>query len=261
MNYLSSCFTGLTSATEISKGDIGVGAVEFEAVPTLILDISKKRKYVTFTREEILGNSGKYASIHGNSPSARKYSVGESPVRLHQEKYKQGLISSTKVKRGRPLLLGSEIDEKVMKNLHAIRKKEGVVNTVVEIAIAQALIAKSEDKYLKVLDLEKTSWTKSLFHRMGFVKHSATTGKSFIPDGAKKEAGLLYHHQIIKFVEEHDIPSSLVMNFDQTPLKPAQVSSQTLEKRGSKHALITSSAQSNSSMVEKLSKVCQKNLF
>ena len=55
--------------------------------------------------------------------------------------------------------------------------------------------------------------------------------------------------------------ASLVMNFDQTPLKHAQVSSQTLEKRGSKHALITSSAQSNSSMVEKLSKVCQKNLF
>ena len=51
---------------------------------------------------------------------------------------------------------------------------------------------------------------------MGFVKWSATTGKPVISDGAKKEAALLYHHQIIKFVEEHDIPSSLVMKFDQT---------------------------------------------
>ena len=99
------------------------------------------------------------------------------------------------------------------------------------IAIAQPLIAKSEDENLKVLDLEKASWTKSLFHRMGFVKQSATTGKPVIPDGAKKEACLFYHNQIIKFVEEHDIPSSLVMNFDQTPLKNALASSQTLAKR------------------------------
>ena len=78
------------------------------------------------------------------------------------------------------------------------------MNTVVAMAIAQALIAKSEDKNLKVLDLEKTSWTKSLFYRMGFVKRSATAGKRVIPDGAKKEAGLLYHHQILKFVEEYE---------------------------------------------------------
>ena len=114
----------------------------------------KKRKYVTFTREEIL-NIGKNGSIHGNSRASQKYSVGESTVRLHRKKYEQGLTSSTKVKRGRPLLLGSEIDEKVMKYVHAIRKKGGIVNTVVGITIAQALIVKSDDKNLKVLDLEK----------------------------------------------------------------------------------------------------------
>ena len=48
-----------------------------------------------------------------------------------------------------------------------------------------------------------------------------TTGKPVIPDGVKKEAGLLYHHRIIRFVEEHGIPSSLVMNFDQAPPKYA----------------------------------------
>ena len=113
-----------------------------------------------------------------------------------------------------------------MKYLHALRKKGGVANTVVAIAIAQALIAKSEDKNLKVLDLEKTSMTKNLFHLMGFLKRSTTTSKPVIPDGAKKETGSLYHHQIIKFVGEHDIPSvSLVMDFDQTPLKYETASS------------------------------------
>ena len=129
-----------------------------------------------------------------------------------------------------------------MKYLHAIRKKGGVVKIVErlwKLLIAQALIAKREDKNLKVMDLGKTSWTKSSFHRMGFVNRSATTGKSVIPDGAKKEAGLLYHHQSIKFAEEHDIPSSLVINFDQTPPKYGPVSSQTLAKRGSKHISIS----------------------
>ena len=185
MNYFSSCFTGSTSATEISKDYIGVAAAEFEAVSASISNVPKKRKYVKFTREEIL-NIGKYASIHGNSRAGRKYSEGESTVRLHRKKYEQGLTSFTKVKRGRPLLLGSEIDEKVMKYLHVIPKKVGVVNTVVAIAIAQALIAKSKDKNLKVVNLEKTSWAKSLFHRMGFVERSATTGKPVVPDGAKK---------------------------------------------------------------------------
>ena len=97
MNYLSSYFTGLTSATEISKDGIGVGAVEFEAVSTSVSNIPKKRKYVTFTRDEIL-NIGKYASIIGNFRAARKYSVGESTVRLHGKKYEQCLTNSTKVK-------------------------------------------------------------------------------------------------------------------------------------------------------------------
>ena len=210
----------------------------FEAVSTSISNIFKKRKYVTFTRDEIL-NIGKYASTIENFRPARKYSVGERTVRLHRKKYEHGLTSSTKVKCGRTLLLGSDIDEKVMKYQHVIRKKGGVVNKAVTIAIAQALITKSEDKNLKMLDLEKTSWTKSLFYLMRFVKRSATTCKPAIPDGVKKEAGLLYHHQIITFVEEHDKPSSLVMNFDQTPLKYAPVSSQTLAKRGSKHVSIS----------------------
>ena len=44
----------------------------------------------------------------------------EKALRLHWKKYEQGPTSSTKVKLGRPLLLGSEISGKVIKYLHAI---------------------------------------------------------------------------------------------------------------------------------------------
>ena len=193
-------YTGFDFCNWDIKGQHWGGCCEVSNCFNFNLKHPQKRKYVTFTREEIL-NIGKYAFMHGNSREAQKYSVGESTVRLHRKKVWTRPHKFHKIKRVRPLLLRSEMVEKVMKYQHAIRKKGGIVNTVVAIAIAQTLIAISEDKNLKVLDLEKTSWTKSLFHRMGFVKQSATTGKPVIPDGAKKGAGLLYHHQIIKFVE------------------------------------------------------------
>ena len=54
---------------------------------------------------------------------------------------------------------------------------------------------------------------------MGFKKRMWTTGKVEIPEGARKEAELLYLHNIVTIVEKYEIPHSLIMNLDQTPLK------------------------------------------
>ena len=59
------------------------------------------------------------------------------------------------MKRGRPLMLGS-LDEKV-------KRKGGVVNSVVAIAVAQALIENRTDKHLKCINLILSTWTQSLF--------------------------------------------------------------------------------------------------
>ena len=66
------------------------------------------------------------------------------------------------MKRGRPLTLET-VDEKVCNFLQIVIRKRGVVNSVVAIATAKALIAKSDTEHLKVLELENSSWTKSLF--------------------------------------------------------------------------------------------------
>ena len=116
------------------------------------------------------------------------------------------------------------------------------MNTVVANATAQALINQSEDKHLKNIDLGNSFWAKSVFHRMGFVKRTCTTSKPEIPEKAKMEAKLLYQHQIVSYVEEYSIPPSLILNFDQTPLKFAPVASRTLSAKGSKHVAITGSS-------------------
>ena len=76
---------------------------------------------------------------------------------------------------------------------------------------------------------------------MGFARRMRTTDKPGIPDQAVKEAKLLYQHQIVSIVEDN-IPESLIMNSDQTPLKYAPVLNITLAKKGSKHIPITGGA-------------------
>ena len=74
---------------------------------------------------------------------------------------------------------------------------------------------------------------------MGFVKRAATTGRPDIPEGAKKEAEIIFLHQTVDLVEENNIPPSLIMNSDQTPLKYAPLTSKTLAEKGSKNVGIS----------------------
>ena len=126
----------------------------------------------------------------------RKFHVSESTVRLFRKKYESSLTSVhsseevteiPKASLGRPLMIG-KLDKQVQEYLHIYRKTGGIVNKVVAVATAKALIERSNLEHLKDLDLENSSWAKSLFKRMGFVKRAATTGRPDIPEGAKKEA-------------------------------------------------------------------------
>ena len=70
------------------------------------------------------------------------------------------------------------------------------------------------------------------------MKRRATTGKIETLDGAKKETGLKLHHRIVSFIEKHNIPPQLVINFGQTPSKYVAVGKQTMAECGAKHVFI-----------------------
>ena len=116
---------------------------------------------------------------------------------------------------------------------------------MVAIVTAKALIAKSDLEYRKALDLENSSWTKSLFRRMGFVRRGKITSKPEIPQRAKNEAPLILQHQIVNLVEKYQIASLMLINIDQTPLKYAPVSNQTMVQKRSKHVAIEGSSYKN----------------
>ena len=155
---------------------------------------------------------------------------GESQARalrkkyLDQEKKEPNVDKETgTLKRGRPLMLDT-VNEKVCSFLQIVRRNRGVVNSVVAIATAKAIIAENDLEHLKTLDLDNSSWTKSLFRKIGFVRQAKTTSKPEIPKRTKNEAALILHHQIANLVEKYQIPSLMLINIDQTPLKYAPVS-------------------------------------
>ena len=107
-----------------------------------------------------------------------------------------------------------------------------VINTSIANATARALIQRFPQAVGNI-GLKSITWARCLFKRMGFVKDWKTSSKVKIPDAARKEIEFQFHHEINTYAEKFKIPPSLILNLDQTPLKYAPVSQETMEPRGS----------------------------
>ena len=121
----------------------------------------------------------------------------------------------------------------VQKYIIASSSRGNVISRSIATSTAKALISRNPG-YVGQIDPESSSWAQSLFHRMGFVRRRGTTAKLEIPDGAFKEAHLLFTHDIVSKVDKYNIPDSLIINIDQTPTKYVPVSRSTLAKKNSK---------------------------
>ena len=227
--------TFLESSQETTT--IHVGTIDAHAIRDHVASpTSTKRQpnYHKWTEKERY-TIGKYAAENGNINAVRKFkpdfpALGESTVRAFKKKYYEELMYKTKEdleasqtipkysrQTGRPHLLG-ELDEMVKKYLLTLSKRGGVVNTTVANATAKALMSK-HPHVVGEIDADSSRWAKSLFTRMNFVKRRKTSSKVDIPDGARKEIEFLFLHDIVSKVEKYNIPSALIINIDQTPLK------------------------------------------
>ena len=204
---------------------------------------------------------GKYAAMHGSRAAERKLHTKEKPLsesnarrfsKLYKEKISKVQKNNRDVNknlsvlpRGRPLLLGG-LDQMVLRFLLSLRGTGGLASSAVAISAAKALIARNPQYNLSHIDLDSSHWAQSLFRRMGFKKRMRTTGKVEIPEGARKEAELLYLHNIVTIVEKYEIPHSLIMNLGQTPLKYIPEMNQTMAKQNSKPVSIAGSSDKRS---------------
>ena len=229
--------------------------VESESKPSPLCNKKTRGIYARFTQEQ-KARIGKYASQNGVTAAVRHFihefpALKENTVRDWRNAYqlevkKQSRTDDVEVhelparKRGRPLLLGEELDRQVQAYLTNLRECGGVVNTAIAMACAEGVVKSADANMLGCngghIHITR-DWGKNILHRMGMVKRRASTKAKVSVDDFEelKEQFLL---DIKVCVNMEDIPLDLVINWDQTGMHYVPVSSWTMAKEGSKRVEI-----------------------
>ena len=199
---------------------------------------------------------GKRAAEVGSTAAMRYYAknypaleLKETSVRRFKNNYQTQLKTSAKEvsddstvqelvskKRGRPLLVGEELDEQVREYVRELRKSGVIINAHVVIAVGMGLVLNKDANLLAEngghISLTK-HWARYLLSRMGFVKRRGNT-KSKVSVEHFDELKELFLLEFNNTVEMDEVPTELVINWDQTGLDYVPVSAWTMEQEGAK---------------------------
>ena len=156
----------------------------------------KRGPYVTLTG--VQAQVARYAFLHGNQAAIRRYNdeystdIKDSSLSTRKSKYveefsykrdaeefeENGDIvvhSIPQKKRGRPLLLGNELDDRVKRYIKDVRAAGTPIDTTVVMASGETIV-RTDKKLLKEnggpINITK-SWAKLLLSRIGYVKRKA----------------------------------------------------------------------------------------
>ena len=222
---------------------------------------SKKRsreKYGRFTSTQA-AQVAKFAVEHGNQAAIRRYSeefrlvIKDSTLSTWKSKYcdaikecqkggkyaESGEIVVTSLpskKRGRPLLIGNDLDKQVQSYVRATRDGKGAVTTTVVLAAGEAILNHGNKKLSHdnggPIKLTR-HWAKSVLDRMNYVKRKASTSAKIDPShfDELKEQYLL---DIKVVVEMMKVPNEFVFNWDHTGINIVPGSQWTMEPKGPK---------------------------
>ena len=148
-------------------------------------------------------------------------------------------------KRGRKLLLGSEVDAKVQAYIRQVREGGGSVSSRIVIAGAKGILLSSNRSLLSdyggPISLTR-AWAHSLLKRMQFVRRKGTTAKSKLSREHFHRLKAEFLQEILSTVSMEEIPAELVLNLDQTGMKIVPSSSWTMEECGSQRVEIAGAA-------------------
>ena len=129
-------------------------------------------------------------------------------------------------KGGRPLML-EKLDALVQRYISAASNRGSIITRSVVTSTTWVLLDRYRDVVGEIA-IEDTFWAKGLLQQMGMVRHMKKTSKLPVPEGAIKEAGLLFHRDIVSKVKRYKIPYALILNLDQTPSKYVTVAQTSL---------------------------------
>ena len=145
---------------------------------------------------------------------------------------------------GAPPLVASEIMGVVKDLVHGSREAGATIMRLDVINIAHGVILSTKPGLLKENGGSITltdRWARNTLKSMSMVKLRGTTAKCKIPELLYEETKFTFQRNISTKVREFNIPPSLVINLDQTPLSYVTCEKYTFEALGSKTVPIASS--------------------
>jgi len=193
-----------------------------------------------------------FSKLESGKPSSQQRKLSPSTVHGWKVKYLEALnkkrgpgesrdvTALPKKKRGRPLLLGKELDKHVETFLRQLRANGVVINTAIVMATAEGIVCSKDSNLLAQNGgpiLISKYWAKSLMTRMNFVKRKATT-KVKISNVNFEECKAQFVYDVKAIMELEEIPDDLVINWDHTGIHYVPVSNWTMEAEGSKRVAI-----------------------
>ena len=211
-----------------------------------------RRTHLKLTDEQ-KAEIAQYALENGNCSAVRHFSeklevpLKESSIRtwvgkckFEPEKKVKAKETDLRVKslpsakRGRPLLLGEELDKQVQEYIRALRNEGGVVTIPVTMAVGTAIVESNNRMLLSKHggSIEITNnWARSLLHHMSFVKRrEGSTRKIAVANFDEIKEQFLLDIQAVTMMEE--IPFDLILNWDQTGIHVVPGSAWTMEEKG-----------------------------
>ena len=138
-----------------------------------------------------------------------------------------GPLSRLESKRkGRPLILGEDLDRYTREYIAQLRKNGAVINTDIVSAAAIGIVKNFDANLLQVNGGHiscSREWAKGLLTRMGYVKRRANTKSKVTVEVITVE--------VIRLMDA--VPDELIINWDHTGLNYVPVSNWTVAKEGS----------------------------
>ena len=144
-------------------------------------------------------------------------------------------------KAGRPNLLDDNLIKKVKGIAIGTRAAGGVINRKQILNIVKGVVTTNNPNALKQFGgtVELTDrWARHVLTKLEWSKRKGTTGKVEPSPQFLAEEKFTFQRAISAAVLEHDIPSSLVVNLDQTPLSYVSPGKYTFSFKGAKNVPI-----------------------
>ena len=198
--------------------------------------------------EKVKREVGQYALTCGTSSAIKKFSLKypkynfiRTSVNNWKNKFKWGRDVAVLKKVGRPNILDDHLIRKVMDIAIGTRQAGGVINRKQIVNIAKGVVKANNPDILKEfgVTVELTNrWARGILTKLNWSKRKGTTGKVEPSPQFLAEEKFTFQRAISTAVSRHDIPDSLVLNIDQTPLSYISPGKYTFSFKGSKNVPI-----------------------